>query len=236
MEYKSIPITTKDAVVNVDEAAGVIEGYFSVFGNEDSDGDIIAPGAFTKTLNENYSRIKHLWQHDPWKPLSGTKNGNLTLTQDAYGLRYKSTVSKTSYGRDAIRLHLDGVIDENSIGFQTIQAKDNQDASGRTISRTIIECKLWEGSSVTWGANAMAQNISAKSLTKDEIFQKMNAVTKAIRNGKYENEDLFDSLEIYFKQLQTLINDLTTKAAEIAPKPETDDMDAALSILRTLKN
>lgn len=214
MEYKSILTSTKDAVINVDEAAGIIEGYFSVFGNKDSDKDIIRPGFFTKTLQENHSRIKHLYQHDSWKPLSGTKNGNLILTQDNYGLRYKSTVSKTSYGRDVIRLHLDGVIDENSIGFQTTQSKDHDDY------RELIEGIMWEGSSVTWGANDKALNISAKSLNKDELFVKMNTITKAIRNGKYENEDLFDSLEIYLKQLQTIINELSTKAAAEAPKPD----------------
>lgn len=220
MEYKGINSTTKDAVINVDEAAGIIEGYFSVFGNKDSDQDIILPGAYTKTLQENYSRIKHLYQHDSWRPLSGTKNGNLVLTQDSYGLRYKSTVSKTSYGRDAIRLHLDGVIDENSVGFQTLQAKEVVDETGKCTHREIIEVKLWEGSSVTWGANEMALNTSAKSLNKEELFKKMDVVTKAIRNGKYENEELFDCLDIYLKQLQTIITELSTKAAVEAPKPD----------------
>ena len=236
LEFKSIPITTKDAVINIDEAAGIVEGYFAVFNIKDSDGDILKPGFFNKTLQENGQRVKHLWQHDPWKPLSGVKNGGLVLSVDDYGLRYKSTVSKTSYGRDALRLAVDGVIDENSFGFQTLQSKDNLDSNGKFESRDLIEGILWEGSWVTWGANKFAQISSVKSMTKDELFSKMNTVTKAIRNGKYENEELFDSLELYFKQLQTLINELTTKAAEEAPKPETSqDVDAALSIFRQLK-
>lgn len=222
IQYKGISVTTKDAIVNVDEGAGIIEGYFSVFGNKDSDGDIIMPGAYTKTLKEDIGRIKHLYQHDPWRPLSGTKNGNLVLTQDSYGLRYKSTISKTSYGRDVIRLHLDGVIDENSVGIQTLQSKDILDTTGNCDTRQIIEAKMWEGSSVTWGANDLAVNTSAKSLNKDDLFKKMDVITKAIRNGKYEDEELFDSLELYLKQLQTIINELTTKAAQHeAPKPDT---------------
>jgi len=220
MEYKGVLTSTKDAVINVDEAAGIIEGYFSVFGNTDSDGDIILPGAYTKTLQENYTRIKHLWQHDSWRPLSGTKNSNLVLTQDSYGLRYKSTISKTSYGRDAIRLHLDGVVDENSVGFQTLQSKDVFDTAGNRTHREIIEVKLWEGSSVTWGANELAGNISSKSLTKEDVFKKMDSTIKALRNGKYENEDIFDRLEIYLTQLKTQFDILTTKAAEEAPKPD----------------
>jgi len=46
----------------------------------------------------------------------------------------------------------------------------------------------------------------------------MAIVTKAIRNGKYENEDLFDSLDLYMKQLQTLISNLTNTT-----KPDTID-------------
>lgn len=239
MEYKSIFTSTKDAVINIDEGKGIIEGYFAVFGNKDSDKDVLRPGFFTKTLQENGHRVKHLYQHDPWQPLSGVKNGNLILVQDDYGLRYTSTISKTSYGKDVIRLHLDGVIDENSFGFQTTQSKEVKDAAGNFDYRELIEGILWEGSSVTWGANMLAANTSAKSLSQEDLFKKMNSVTKAIRNGKYENEDLFDSLELYLKQLQTLISDLATKAAAIieAPKPdEQKDVEAALSILQTLKN
>jgi HK97 family phage prohead protease len=216
LEYKSILTSTKDAITDVNEKDGIIEGYFAVFNNKDSDKDVIRKGFFTKTLQENHKRIKHLYQHDPWKPLSGTKNGNLILEQDSYGLKYKSIVSKTSYGRDVILLHVDGVIDENSIGFITTQSKELKNEDGREL----IEGILFEGSSVTWGANELALNTSAKSLKKDELFKKMDVVTKAIRNGKYENEDLFDSLDLYLKQLQTIINELTTKAVEEAPKPE----------------
>ncbi|MBP6432963.1 MAG: HK97 family phage prohead protease [Ferruginibacter sp.] len=233
IEYKSILTSTKDAIMDVDEAKGIIEGYFAVFGNKDSDKDVLRPGFFTKTLQENGKRVKHLYQHDPWKPLSGVKNGNLILEQDSYGLKYISTVSKTSYGKDVIRLHLDGVIDENSFGFQTTQSKDVLDANGNFEYRELIEGVLWEGSSVTWGANMLATNTSAKSLNKDELFKKMDSVTKAIRNGKYENEDLFDSLELYLKQLQTLINDLSTKAVAIDATPKPNEQKEVIEVFTT---
>jgi phage head maturation protease len=35
-----------------DTKQGVVSGYFAVFGNRDLDGDIIEPGAFTKTVME----------------------------------------------------------------------------------------------------------------------------------------------------------------------------------------
>ena len=77
----------------------------------------------------------------------------------------------------------------------------------------------------------LAVNTSAKSLNQDDLFKKMNSVTKAIRNGKYENEDLFDSLELYLKQLQTLISDLATKAAAMIEAPKPDEKKLMLDFL-----
>jgi HK97 family phage prohead protease len=61
--------------------------YYSAFGNVDSDGDIIMPGAFTKSIKENgpgaKNRIWHLFNHSTDKPVSKPKE----LIEDAFGLR-----------------------------------------------------------------------------------------------------------------------------------------------------
>lgn len=226
MEYKGVHIaTTKNAITDIDAEKGVIKGYFSIFGNVDSDEDIIMPGAYTKTLNENYRRIKHLYQHDPFKPLSGTNNDRLKVFQDNIGLGYESTITPTSWGKDMILLHQDRVIDENSVGFKTVRSVD------RSGYREIQEVKLFEGSSVTWGANEMAMS---KSMDKESICKKMNNVMKAIRNGKYENEELFDLLDIYFKQLQTQLENIATPPAITATAPVKNGvLDGLKSYLNT---
>jgi HK97 family phage prohead protease len=198
LQFKSIG-TAEMMLKDIDEKQGRVLGYFSKFGNIDSDGDMIMKGAYTKTLQENHARIKHLYQHDPLKPLAGVKNSRLTISEDADGLAFDSTISQTSYGKDVIKLYADGVIDEHSVGFVT---KRKTEKSGYT---EINEIHLWEGSTVTWGANEMAGTTSVKSLTKEQAIQKMDIVIKALRNGRYENEDIFDLLEIYFKQLQIQI-------------------------------
>lgn len=202
IEYKSIGVEEM-MLKDIDEKQGRVLGYFSKFSNIDSDKDVIMPGAFTRTLKNNAARIKHLYQHNPLMPLSGVKNGKLIITEDKEGLAFDSTISQTSYGRDTIRLYADGVIDEHSIGFNTVDAKDKKDY------REITEIKLWEGSTVTWGANEMAGTTSVKSLTKEDVIKKMDVVIKSFRNGKYENEEVFDLLEIYFKQLQQIILDIS---------------------------
>ena len=47
----------------------------------------------------------------------------------------------------------------------------------------------------------------------------MDSVIKSIRTGKYENEEIFDSLEYYFKQLQQLFINLTNKS-ESSTEPD----------------
>lgn len=209
IEYKSIGVDQM-SLKDIDEKQGIITGHFSRFGNIDSDKDMIMPGAFTKTLKENERRIKHLYQHDPLRPLSGIKNSRLIIKEDKEGLYFESTISKTSWGKDTIQLYVDGVVDEHSIGFNTVKKEPRKDY------RELTELKLWEGSTVTWGANEEALANTVKSVTKEVAIKKMNNVLKALRNGTYENEEIFDLLEIYFKQLENIILDI--KATE----PEAD--------------
>src|SRR5437868_271558 len=84
-------------IKDIDTKEGRVQGYFAIFGNVDSDGDMIMPGAFKKSLKENYNRIKHLAQHNPWQPLSSTKK-NLMVKEDSKGLFFDSLISKTSWG------------------------------------------------------------------------------------------------------------------------------------------
>lgn len=209
-QVKSIKAEIKD----VDQKSGTVTGYFSVFGNIDSDGDVITKGAFERSLNNNGTRIKHLWQHDVRYPL-GKPN---VLKEDNYGLYFESTISKTSYGKDVLQLYADGVVDEHSIGFRTVkqQKKDGYNE--------INEVKLWEGSTVTFGANEMAKFTGMKGMTAEDTIEKMDAVFKAIKNGKYESEEIFENLEIYFNQLKQYLSEIT-QPAQKALDPNKDDLN-----------
>lgn len=222
-------------VKDIDEKEGRIRGYFAVFGNVDSDGDIVMPGAFKRTIQNNGKRIKHLWQHNPEQPLSVPK-----VEEDSYGLLFDSLISKTSYGRDALQLYLDGVVFEHSIGYEVIRKRDSDTLTverwGQKVPVSeLYELKLWEGSTVTWAANPKALTDSIKGMGKEDalelITKRQNSLLKAIRNGKFENEEIFDMLELYFKQLQGHIIDLTssTQTAETpAPGPQTKECNNEL--------
>lgn len=231
MLYKNVSDSSIGGVIkDVDVKTGTVTGYFAVFGNIDSDGDMIMPGAFKRTLTNNIKRIKHLAYHDPWQPLSKPA----VLKEDTKGLYFESTIVPTSYGKDIIQLYQSGVLDEHSIGYEVV--RDNK----LDKYKELIELKLWEGSTVTWGANEQAGTNSVKSMTKEQCLIKLDYVLKAIKNGKFEGEDLHDSLELYFKQLEQHIIDLSassTQPAPVAPDPQkgvkSDDLpaDEILSLL-----
>lgn len=228
MLFKNVSDSAVGGVIkDIDTKTGTVTGYFSIFGNVDSDGDILMPGAFKRTLNNNYKRLKHLNQHRSYEPLSATKNERLVVKEDQKGLYFESVISETSYGKDVILLYQDGVLDEHSIGFETIRKRDSDTLTverwGQKVPVSEIhEVRLWEGSTVTWGANHLAGTDSVKSLTKEQAFLKKENVLSAIKNGTYENEEIFEMLELYFKQLEQHTTDLTdnsTRPAAPAPDP-----------------
>jgi len=137
-----------------DDEQLTFSGYASVFGNKDSYGDIVEKGAFTKTIGENKSRIKVLWQHNVYEPIGIP----ISISENEKGLFTETKISKTDFGMKAYQLIKDGVITEMSIGYDPIKEEYNKD----TKINSIKELKLWEYSVVTFGANDLAQ-ITGKS-------------------------------------------------------------------------
>jgi len=145
-QYHSFPLEVR----SLSQEEGTFEGYASVFGNVDSYESTFTRGCFNKTLKENRSRVKVLWQHNQEEPIGVP----IDLTSDDHGLLVKAKISDTTRGRDALTLLRDKVITDMSFGFDVIS-----DAWKNGI-RQIKEVRLWEVSLVTWGSNDLA-NITA---------------------------------------------------------------------------
>jgi uncharacterized protein len=209
------------AIKDVDVQAGIITGYFSVFGNVDTDGDIVLPGAFKKTIKENgpdspKPRILHLYMHDPAKILSKPH----VLKEDKHGLYFESKISETSLGKDVLQLYRDKVLTEHSIGYQIV--KREVDESGKERIQKLVELKLWEGSTVGWGANMEALVSTVKSEGKqgktfDNIIEKIKALESAVK-GTY-TDDTARELEIQLNQLKQLVIDSLTEPVSSTPEP-----------------
>jgi hypothetical protein len=81
---------------------------------------------------------------------------------------------------------------------------------------------------VTWGANEQTPFTGLKGASVEDVIKKMDNVLKAFRHGKFESDEVFESLEIYHKQLQQFIIDIsksTHVATPVAPAPEAKAKD-----------
>jgi HK97 family phage prohead protease len=150
LEYL-LPIEVKRVV-----DAGEVDGYASTFGNVDLAGDIVAPGAFTKSLEEHRAANTTpamLWSHDISSPCGTWTDAR----EDPVGLRVKGRLTlDTVRGAEARALALDGALGL-SIGFRT---RDKGFEKGR---RVLKDLQLFEVSLVAIPANPRAKLISVKS-------------------------------------------------------------------------
>jgi HK97 family phage prohead protease len=209
--YKSFGLEVKD----VDAKSGVVSGYFSAFGMVDSDGDIMMPGAFKRSIQdwgvEGKQRIKHLLNHDPSKPLGKL----LSLKEDSYGLYYESKVGTHQLGKDFIKMVESGLIGEHSIGFRTLREQKSGEAN------EIHEVMLFEGSSLTaWGANENTPLLGLKNMGNvEQVKDQIKAFEKFIRDSDVSDETI-DLCLIKVKQLAQAIEMMSSTAPVIATEPQ----------------
>ena len=139
---------------------GTITGYGSVFGVKDTYDDVVAKGAFVKSLNMHKSEgtmPAMLWQHKSDKPLGVWTE----MIEDAKGLKVTGQLAlDTEQGAEAYVLLKMGAINGLSIGFMSVAWAYNED----TETRTLTEIDLWEVSLVTFPANGKSRVTGVKSV------------------------------------------------------------------------
>lgn len=149
---------------------GVISGYASRFDEVDSYGDIIAKGAFAKSLKKSGPvRVKMLYGHDTQKLV-----GKWTkLEEDKVGLAATGQIFKNlQLGEETLFLVKEGVLDGLSIGFRIVNS--DRQSNG---TRIIREIDLMEVSIVAIPALASARitNVRADGLDDVEKRQRDEA-------------------------------------------------------------
>lgn len=141
---------------------GEIEGYASVFGGPpDSYGDVIAPGAFRRSLSELVQEgvsPAMLWSHDPMQPIGRW----IDLKEDSRGLFVRGQLNlSTARGRDAHEHLKQGDVSGLSIGFYIAP---NGSKTGPLGSTLLTDVDLVEVSVVAFPANRRARVAEVKSL------------------------------------------------------------------------
>jgi HK97 family phage prohead protease len=159
-------LMTKNSGVPLDLKAvgddGSIEGYGSIFGNVDSYGEIVMPGAFTQSLvdaKRKGSTIKMLWQHDRAHPIGVWDD----IAEDAKGLWCKGRIliDVSQQAKEAHGLIKAGALDGMSIGYRTLDADPHPTKPGIINLKTLA---LKEISVVTFAANERARVESVKHI------------------------------------------------------------------------
>jgi len=124
--------------------AGEFEGYASLFSKADGAGDIVAPGAFARSLKRRGpDRVRMLYQHHADEPLGVWE----TIAEDGTGLYVRGRLNlEVERASDVGSLIRQGALNGLSIGFRAIRARRDR----VTGQRLLTEIDLWEISVVTF--------------------------------------------------------------------------------------
>lgn len=156
-EHKALPYDFKDI-----GDGGTFAGYTAVYNSVDRGGDIILPGAFTKSLESKRasgSTVKMLWQHDPSKVIGVWDS----FSDDGKGLFGNGRLIKeVQQAREAHALMAAKAMDGLSIGY-IVKDYDMQEHE-RGMVRVLKELDLMEVSVVTFPMNTEAMVTDVKQL------------------------------------------------------------------------
>lgn len=153
MEFETrsgLPVELRAA----DDGTVVVEGYAAVFDQPTNIGDVftevIAPGAFRSALARG-DDTEFLINHGGL-PLARSTAGNLTMTEDAKGLKIRAVLDGTD--PDVMRIvpkMRAGMLDQMSFAFQATGQRWDTPADGMDV-RTITDVVLYDVSVVNRGA------------------------------------------------------------------------------------
>ncbi len=135
--------------------AGEFSGFASVYNTVDLGGDLVEPGAFSKSLSEQGAARPLLWSHNTAEPI-----GQVNLSDTREGLRVTGKIAlDVSRGKEIYSLLKQGIVRGLSIGYRTVQEKVLDGV------RHLRELKLFEVSLVTLPMCEAALVTSVKSIT-----------------------------------------------------------------------
>lgn len=180
MEHMLIPLREIKFAAAPEAGADAMSfsGYGAVFGNVDSYGDVIAPGAFADTLakaQKTGTWPAMLSQHGGWAMSADdmTPVGVWTsLAEDGIGLKAEGVLAPTQRGRELhalMKMQPRPAIDGLSIGY--IAKESTPRSSPEEPRRTLKKVDLLEISLVTFPANGRARVTGVKAIggTEREI-------------------------------------------------------------------
>jgi len=204
MKTKIIRLEIKDVT-----AEGSFKGYASTFGNKDLGDDIVMPGAFTKTLQEN-PQVPILWGHSP-REVIGV---NQMASEDSKGLYVEGQLAMdVQRAREAHSLMKMNAVKGLSIGYDPVVIDWSREKEGIRILR---EVKLYEYSLTPFPMNEQATVTGVKGLADlDELLHEA-----VVRGKRFQGDLSAETKALIEEAIQTLSALRAAKAPGAAKQDE----------------
>jgi HK97 family phage prohead protease len=212
------------AELKADFGGRIIEGYAATFNNVDLVGDIVAPGAFTKTIAERQPRklIKVFLDHAI--PIGMP----LEMVEDSRGLFTRSRISEVPEGDKALQFVKDGLCAHMSFAYDVMTREMVQQESREPIRR-LLELKLYEFGPVHWPANEQAEILGLKELSEalQEAKAKVPDLRALLAKKGYLRDGEIDLVQHLGAAITKAMTEAITALAEREPERPKGDEPAA---------
>ena len=162
IEHKDFAFEIKDV-----SDKGLFTGYGSVFGEMDYGGDIVAAGAFTRTLEEAKAKGRKfpvLWQHKSSEAIGIYEN----IFEDDRGLFVEGRllIDEVQKAKEAYALLRAGAVTGLSIGYSV----NKYEMDTENYIRTLTEIELYEVSQVTFPMLDSARIDAVKNRIREGVL------------------------------------------------------------------
>lgn len=223
-----------DIVKDIDSQKREVVFKFAKFNDYDSDNDIILPDAFNKTIKESgpkgADRVYHLWMHDrKTNPPIGKVLDLWTDSQFAYA---KSKMLNSELANNIFDGYMNDAVKEHSFWAKSFNHGVN-DKGGKILK----ELKLFEVSTVIWGANENAKLVEVLKGSfveaegiKDHILSLKNWVKKSSASDEF-----LETLEIELEKALDIIDSLEKSGREVTPEKTEPSFTLSLADIYKLK-
>lgn len=231
--YSRKTITSK--ALDVDTEKRRVKVAIGHIGNIDHDKDVITPGAVDKTIREKGpTGTKEIWfmtdhSYTIKAALSKFSEMGVDEKNNIWGVgEYRDTYM---WREVAWPLYEKGDINQHSIGYAV---KDSAQMNGY---RELRQLELFEGSAVLWGANNQTPVIElvkshAGIDTKKGPLDQLEGLIKAIKNGKFEDQDHRSLLILELRRIQADIAD-SAKSTQPEEQPATaPELEEAVKLIK----
>lgn len=192
--YKESPLHDFQAKVR-DDGRHWVFGYLAAFNNLDAQGDVIIPGAFKKTIKDNFSggkndgvpfQIVHAaWGGDA-KELAGRV---MEAKEDSHGLFIGIRMGTTDIANRTFTQIEDGDLRFMSVGFSTISSEPGtfNGPQGKEKCCNLTELMLREGTGTNFPANELAEITGFKTQAAD-MQSRLAKLEETMKGRESESE------------------------------------------------